>query len=82
MFIEALRATGNVTEDDNRYRLFTASEIKTYRIEDIVAAHGARIPDASQGQKDFRAAVVLLTGEDYPALSGILGRLSRDAGER
>lgn len=69
---------GNVIEDDNGYRVFTASEIKTYEIDDIVAAHGARIPDASQAQKDFRAAVVLLIGKDYPAPPRILDALSQD----
>ena len=73
-----LDGSGNAIEDDNGYRMFTASEIRTYSIEDIVAAYGARNPDVSQAQKDFRAAVVLLTSEDYPALSGILDALSQD----
>ena len=66
------------TQDDKKYWMFTASGFKTYTIEDIIAEHGARIPDHSQAQKDFRAAVILLISEDYPATRGILETISRD----
>ena len=65
-------------EDDNGYRMFTASGFKTHRIEDIIAEHGPRVPDHSQAQKDFRAAVILLISEDYPATRERLERLSDD----
>ena len=58
---------------------FTASRVKTYSIEDIVAEHGARVPDHTQSQKAFRAAVILLVSEDYPATRKFLEALSNDA---
>ena len=58
--------------------IFTASGIKTYTIEDIIAEHGPRVPDHLQAQKDFRAAVILLISEDYPATREILENVSDD----
>ena len=70
---------GNIIiEDDNGYRVFTASGFETYTVDDIIAEHGPRVPDTSKAQKDFRAAVVLLVGTDYPATPAILDRLSYD----
>ena len=69
---------GYIVEDDNGYRMFTASGFKTYTIEDIIAEHGPRVPDHSQAQKDFRSAVILLVSEDYPASQERLERLSDD----
>ena len=70
---------GNIIiDDDNGYRVFTASGIETYTIDDIIAEHGPRVPDTSKAQKDFRAAVVLLVGTDYPATPTILDRFSYD----
>ena len=69
---------GRTILDDNEYPIFTASRIKTYTIEDIIAEHGPRVPDHSQAQKDFRAAVILLISEDYPAIRQTLERLSDD----
>ena len=69
---------GYPVEDDNGYRMFTASGFKTHTIEDIIAEHGPRVPDHSQAQKDFRAAVILLVSEDYPATREILERFSDD----
>ena len=68
----------NIIEDDNGYRVFTASGFETYTVDDIIAEHGPRVPDTSKAQKDFRAAVVLLVGTDYPATAEILDRLSYD----
>ena len=48
--------------------VFTASDIKTYAIEDIIAEHGSRVPDYSQAQRDFRAAAILLIDRDHPAV--------------
>ena len=48
--------------------VFTASSIKTYTIEDIIAEHGSRIPDHSQAQRNFRAAAILLIDKDHPAI--------------
>ena len=70
---------GRPVEDDNGYnRMFTASGFKTHTIEGIIAEHGPRVPDHSQAQKDFRAAVILLISEDYPATRARLERLSDD----
>ena len=69
---------GNPVTDDNGYRMFTASGFKTHTIEDIIAAHGPRVPGHLQAQKNFRAAVILLVSERYPATRERLERLSND----
>ena len=69
---------GSILRNDNGYPIFTASRVRTYTIEDIIAEHGPRVPDHSQAQKDFRAAVILLISEDYPAVRQTLERLSDD----
>ena len=61
------------------FKSFTASRVKTYTIDDIIAEHGPRMPDHSQAQKDFRAAVILLVSEDYPVTRSQLAFLSADA---
>ncbi|MDE2998755.1 MAG: leucine-rich repeat domain-containing protein [Gemmatimonadota bacterium] len=58
---------------------FTASRVRTYTIEDIITEHGRRVPDHRQSQKAFRAAVILLVSEDYPAVRQSLEALSSDA---
>lgn len=57
---------------------FTANRVKTYTIEGIIAEHGPRIPDHTQSQKNFRAAVILLIGKDYPTDTRSLDILSED----
>ena len=66
-------------DDDIVRFIFDASGFKTYTIEDIIAEHGPRVPDHLQSQKDFRAAVILLVSEDYPATREILESVSDDA---
>lgn len=61
------------------WSLFTASRGKTYKIDDIIAEHGPRVPNHVHSQKDFRAAVILLVNEDYPVFSATLELLSDDA---
>ena len=58
--------------------MFTATKIRTYTIEDIIAEHGERVPDYLNSQKDFRAAVVLLIDEDHPAIEWQVERVSAD----
>ena len=58
--------------------MFTASHIRTYTIEEIIAEHGARVPDVSQSQKEFRGAVILLVDEKHPATREALETLSED----
>ena len=69
---------GARVRDDNGHLIFTASKVRTYTIEDIIAEHGERIPDASQSQRDFRAAVILLVDEKHPAIEWQLDKLSDD----
>ena len=69
---------GYPVKDDKGYRMFTASGFNTHTIEDIIAEHGPRVPGHLQAQKDFRAAVILLVSERYPATRERLERLSDD----
>ena len=55
---------------------FTASSVVTHTIDDIIAEHGPRVPDASRAQKEFRAAAILLVREDYQPTVELLERLS------
>ncbi len=74
---EALRdEDGNIVIADNGEPMFTASRVKTYTIEDIIAEYGPRVPDASQAQWDFHAAVILLIDENHPAINRVLRNLS------
>ena len=58
--------------------IFTASQFNVYTIENIIAENGPRVPDVSQSQKDFRAAVILLTDQKHPATAQVLKKLSDD----
>ena len=51
-----------------RLGAISGGSLEAVRIEQIVAAEGARVPAASAAQKDFRAAFILLTrpGESVP----------------
>ena len=69
---------GDLLRDEKGDRIFTAREIRRYTIDDIIGEHGPRIPDHLQSQKDFRAAVILLVSEDYPATREILEDVSAD----
>ena len=57
---------GNYVLGNDGHRIFTASRVKEYTIEDIIAENGPRVPDYLQSQKDFRAAAILLIDEDHP----------------
>ena len=69
---------GRIIHADNGHPMFTASQVRTYTIEDIIAEHGPRVPDSSQAQRDFRAAVILLVDQDHPATRETLETLSGD----
>ena len=58
------------------YMSFQPGTVRTYTIQEIIAVHGERVPDASQSQKDFRAAAIMLIDEDHPAIKWQLDRLS------
>jgi Leucine-rich repeat (LRR) protein len=59
-------------------RIFTASKIRTYTIEDIINEHGERVPDHTRSQRDFRAAAILLIDENHPLYPWQLERASRN----
>lgn len=67
-----------LVDANGRHGGFTASKKKTYMIEDIIAEHGPRVPDHLASQKHFRAAVILLVSEEFPATRWILDTLSND----
>ena len=69
---------GTPVYDDRGYPMFTANQVSTYTIEDIIAAHGARIPGSRNSQREFRAVVVLLVNEENPATRELLDVISRD----
>ena len=67
-----------VETDDGRW-IFSASTVRTYSINDIVAEHGARRPSMGAARWHFRVAVVLLTDADHPETAEQLDRLSEQA---
>ncbi len=69
-------ASGNWVYDDAGNQIFTASKVSTWSIERIVAEHGVRIPDSSQSQKHFRAALILAVDPLHPPRKSTLDDLS------
>ena len=69
---------GRIILANNGHPMFTASQVRTYTIEDIIAEHGPRVPDSSQAQRDFRAAVILVVDQKHPATREVLETLSAD----
>ena len=65
-------------EDESGNPLFAASDVETWSVARIVAANGARVPDWRSSQKSFRAAVVLITDDSFPATRTALGELRED----
>ena len=64
------------TEDGDN--IFTASKVRTYSIEDIIAEHGERIPNSLQSQREFRAAAILLIDKDRPLVKWQLDAVSAE----
>lgn len=60
---------------DDGNGIFTASGVKTYTIEDLIAEHGPRAPSVAGAQWHHRAALVLLVDDDHPATEEQLARL-------
>ena len=56
--------------------IFSASDIETWSVERIVEEHGVRVPNWNSSQRSFRAAVVLLADEQFPAMPTILHELA------
>ena len=70
---------GNFVRTDDGHAVFSADDVKTYSIEEIVAKNGARVPSMADAQWHFRVAVVLLTDDDHPATTEQLDLLSQHA---
>ena len=66
---------GKPARTEDGQRIFSASDVRTYTIEDIVARNGARVPAMADAQWHFRVAVVLLTNDEHPATEARLGLL-------
>ena len=67
---------GSQARTEDGHSIFSASDVRTYTIEDIVAEHGARVPAMAEAQWHFRVAVVLLTNDEHPATDAQLGLLN------
>ena len=66
---------GDVEKDANGNRIFTASKISTWSIEQIIERLGPRLPDFEHSQKKFRIAFVLVTDGQEPISEEELGLL-------
>jgi len=62
--------------DESGNPIFTASDIETYSIEQIVSDNGVRDPDFRASQKHFRAAAILLVDDMFPVTMEALEDLS------
>lgn len=70
---------GDLVRTEDGHGIFTANDVRTYSIEDIVAKAGPRTPSMAEAQWHFRVAVVLLTDDDHPATDEQLALLSDHA---
>ena len=75
---EYLNENGRLVKTEDGDNIFTASKVRTYTIEDIIAEHGERIPNSSQSQREFRAAAILLIDKDHPLVKWQLDAVSAD----
>ena len=75
---EYLIENGRLVKSEDGDNIFTASKVRTYTIEDIIAEHGERIPNSSQSQREFRAAAILLIDKDHPLVKWQLDAISAD----
>lgn len=73
-----LDSGGSHVEGPNGHWMFTASRIRSYTIDDIVELYGARVPDHSESQREFRAATILLVDDHHPVTRRVLDQLSAD----
>ena len=62
--------------DESGHWIFSASDIELWTVRRIVREHGSRVPNWLESQKSFRAAVVLLTDDEFPATPAILRELA------
>ncbi len=61
------------------HAVFTAADVRSYSIDDIIAEHGERIPTMADAQWHQRAAVILLTDDERPPSTAQLDLLSDHA---
>ena len=71
-------AQGMIERYDDGEVIFTAKELKPFSIDYVIDRHGPRVPGFESSQKEFRAAVILLIDEEYPATTEALTALSDD----
>ncbi|MDE0263689.1 MAG: hypothetical protein OXJ37_14910, partial [Bryobacterales bacterium] len=64
-------------ETEAGHPVFSASEVRDVTVEEIIAEFGPRVPGQEASQKEFRAAVILLTDADHPATPSQLEELSQ-----
>lgn len=62
-----------VEKDANGNRIFTASKISTWSIEQVIEKLGPRTPNFEHSQKEFRIAFVLVTNGQVPISEEELG---------
>ena len=67
--------SGRGERDESGNSIFTASDVETWSVRRVVEEHGVRAPDWRSSQKSFRAAVVLITDDGFPATSATLREL-------
>ena len=64
-------------ETEAGHPVFSASEVRDVTVEEVIAEFGPRVPGPEASQREFRAAVILLTDADHPATSSQLEELSQ-----
>ena len=77
--VEWVREGGRIAETADGKQIFTAGGWRTFTIDDIVEAHGPRVPAAGAAQWHFRTAVILLTDIGHPGTPEELDLLSGHA---
>ena len=75
---EWLVEDGQPVRTEAGHPVFTADELALFTIDELIAVNGPRNPDHASSQRDFRAAVVLLTDVAHPAHEWQLARLSAE----
>lgn len=71
-----LSEDGSQVYDDFGNGIFTASDIRRITVDDIIAEHGPRAPDAATAPNRVRAAAILLVDAAHPPTEAQLRRLS------
>lgn len=64
-------------ETEAGHPVFSASQVRDVTVEEIIAEFGPRVPGPEASQREFRAAVILLTDANHPATPSQLEELSQ-----